>query len=236
MMLIRSLSENIDKICLNFIRYQQCRLRYFHDERTPDVAGHLSSNYDFASALIININEKNGILLTGMPFNSHLNKSTGLAIKQPELNDIPRRGGVGDIINHALFLYSQILLTQSATSRYVHVLSLLEYLAYPFEYRKFKIVKQRISKYISNDIKVREKIHERFKVLTGKKDKSTNEELGIRTNIVHYGKRFEDVVTELSERKNIFIELDTYIRAIIDHMIDYDDLEYDEYDNIVDTI
>lgn len=108
------------------------------------------------------------------------------------------------------------------------LLSLLEYLAYPNEYKSFKDVKKVIAKYVAKDEEHRKYLYKRFQELTGKKDEITDKEVGLRTLIVHIGGNIENLL-EYEDRKKLFIELDTYIRKIIDFMIFNSEMNYDDY-------
>jgi len=159
----------------------------------------------------------------------------GLVLSQPEWEEFPHEGEMGSIVRHALFLYSQLLYTESSTSRFIQAISLLEFLAYPEEYRKMNNVKTVISRYVSINESERHKVLDRFMYLTSKKNAS-GEQIGLRTNIVHIGARLESLVRTEIERIELFKELDTYIRSVIDHMIKYSSLTYIDYQKLQDAM
>jgi hypothetical protein len=107
-------------------------------------------------------------------------------------------------------------------------MSLIEFLAFPDEYKKFSDVSKIISRYVAKNAKEYQDLLERFNDLTGRKDPETNEIIGLRTRIVHLGDKIETILPD-DALKMLFLELQIYIKAVIDHMIQYSDLSWDEY-------
>lgn len=229
MELIRAISETIDALCMNFICYKNCELTYLPDEGLPNSAGQLSSNSMMSSALFLRSGGNEAKLIAGAAFSHTITRGVGLVARQPEWIEFPVGGEVGNIVQRGMSLYSQLIKLESATSRFVHALSLLEFLAFPYEFEQYKKVKKIVSRYVSSDSMERARIHERFEFLTGKKDSLTKEEIGLRTRIVHIGARFEDLVPSNVERNEIFQELDFYIRNMMDHMIEHSHLSFEDY-------
>lgn len=93
-----------------------------------------------------------------------------------------------------------------------------------------------VSKYVTNCPREHERLMERFRELTGKKDEITKQEVGLRTNIVHMGARLEQLVKSRSGREDLFRELDGYIRAIMDHMIGHDHMSSSEYGKLISSM
>ena len=229
--LIYNISEKLDSVFLNYIKYMNCKISYLPNNQLPSSASQTNVN-NMSTALFINTKTNNAKLISGSVFSHQITKGMGLVMAQPEWNNFPKKGAVGQLVSHALILYNQIIQTQSATARFVQILSLLEFLAFPTVYKPFKEVKKVITRYIEGDSssKAYKDILNRFEELTGKKDKTTGEELGLRTNIVHLGKHLEELVPSFQERKKLFEELDEYIRCVIDHMIMYSNLSMQDYE------
>ena len=108
-------------------------------------------------------------------------------------------------------------------------MSLIEYLAYPDDYKEFKEVKKVIARYVAHNVAEYKKLLNRFFVLTGKKDESTDKYLGYRTRIVHIGERLEDILPNDEDIDALFVEPDNYIRTVMDHMLKFSDKTWDEY-------
>jgi hypothetical protein len=226
--IIRRLSELVDVLCLNFIRYKNCELEPIPSEDLPSHAGQISTNNMMSSAILFNSQLNQAKLISGAVFSHYITRGLGLVAIQPEWDEFPTSGEVGNIVHHALLLYSNLLETQSASSRYVQALSLLEFLAYPNEYKNFKCVKKIIAKYKMTTPTEHQKLMSRFEELTGKKDEN-GDNIGFRTRIVHIGATIEQIVPNEEKRKELFKELDSYIRPVINHMIKHSGLSFEDY-------
>jgi hypothetical protein len=228
--LISSLSEIITQKCLNYFIYKNCKISYISNDILPSSPSQTFIN-NMSSTLFVNLNNNESKLISGAVFNSHITKGLGLALSQPEWDNFPKKGEVGKLVNHAFLLYTQIIKTESATSKFVQILSLLEFLAFPTEYKKFQDVKKIIARYTIQDTNSKEYLDllKRFEELTSKKDAGTGEQVGLRTCIVHIGDRIENLLPTANERKELFEELNTYVRNVIDHMIQYSNLSLEEY-------
>lgn len=228
--LISILSEMIASKCLNFIKYMNCEISHTPSDTLPSLPSQTSIN-NMSATLFVNANTNGALLLSGAVFHNQITKGLGLVLSQPEWNDFPSKGEVSILVEHALSLYAQIIQTESATSRFVQVLSLLEFLAYPTEYKGFKEVKKIIARYIIQDTHSPEyqQLLKRFEELTGKKDETTGEHIGLRTRIIHIGAHLEDLLPTIKERRELFKELANYVRCVIDHMIQYAHLSIEDY-------
>jgi hypothetical protein len=118
----------------------------------------------------------------------------------------------------------------------MQALSLLEFLAYPDEYRKFEDVKKVIARHVARDPTDYQRILDRFFELTGKRDPDTGRFIGYRTRVVHMGERVERLVPDPQARGQLFLELDGYIRPVIDHMIAHSDMRFEDYLKVRDTL
>ena len=219
MELIRQLSEGIDHACLDFVRYRLCRIEPI--EGLPGHAGQIEGDPTIAGALVYSHENREARTIGGTAFSHVMTRGLGLTMRQLEWNDFPADGEIGHIVQHALSLYAALLEANNHTARFMQALSLLEFLAYPNEYKKFEEVKKVIARHVARDATQYHKLLERFKVLTGKKDPDTGREIGYRTRIVHMGERIEKLIPDVNVRRQLFSELDSYIRPVIDHMIDH---------------
>ncbi|WP_254996832.1 hypothetical protein [Pseudomonas sp. S12(2018)] len=228
--MIVKISEIVDGLCYDFINYLGCRLEHLASETKPALPGQLTSKSMMSAAVLVKSDAMDSVLLAGAAFSQINTKGLGLDLRQPEWDQFPKDGEVGKIVTHALSLYAQMLQTQSATSRFVQALSLIEFLVYPDDYEKFTKVKTVVSRYMADGLEARKRVLDRFEILTSKTDKVTREQLGLRTRIVHIGARLEQLVKSRSERQELFAELDGYIRTMIDHMIKHSHLSSAEYE------
>lgn len=236
MEMIVKISEIADSLSFDFINYMNCKLEHLSSETKPASPGQLTSKPMMSAVLLVKSESMDSVLLAGAAFTHVITKGLGLDLRQPEWDRFPRDGEVGKFATHALSLYSQILQAQSATSKFVQALSLIEFLAYPTEYKQFKKVKTVVSRYMSDCLGERKRILDRFEELTGKVDEATGEQIGIRTKIVHIGSRLEHLIKSRSERQKLFSELDGYIRKMIDHMIEHSHMTHAEYEGVKETM
>lgn len=225
--LIRRLSEEVDKVCLNFVRYYSCKLKKPH--AIPARAGQTKSDPAMSICLVYDPAKKSSRLYGGAAFPFAFTGGIGIWLRQPEWQRFPGVGEVGKIVYHALTLYATMLESSSDTIRFVQALSLLEFLAFPTDYKAFEDVKKVIARYIATDQTSYNRVLERFYELTGKKDPLTKEIIGLRTRVVHIGDRIEALIPSPKARRELFAELDGYIRPVIDHMIQHSEIGFDEY-------
>lgn len=144
--LISNLSETITQKYLNFFIYKHCKISYASNDGLPSFPSQTFVN-NMSAVLFVNFNTNEAKLISGAVFNAQATKGLGVALSQPEWDIFPKNGEVGKLVNHAMILYAQIIKTESATSKFVQTLSLLEFLAYPTEYKTFKEVKKVIARY-----------------------------------------------------------------------------------------
>lgn len=231
---IRKLSDYVDKTCLNFIRYCQCSLEIV--DSLPGSAGTINSNHMMAGALLYNSDLHEGRIIGGDAFTHFITRGLGLPIQSIEHDLFPKQGEVGFIVSHALSLYTSLLESSNPTARFIQALGLLEFLAYPDEYKKFEEVKKVISRYVAKNKFEYQHLLNRFFELTGKKDVETGHIIGYRTRLVHMGERIEDIILDIKERTKLFMELEEYIKAVLDHMIKHSDMDFEDYLSIRETL
>lgn len=129
-------------------------------------------------------------------------------------------GEVGNILRHAFRIYSDILYMPSVTNKFMQAMSLIEYLANPFEYEQMKKVKTKIVPFSADSKKKYHEICERFKYLTSLKDEK-GIEIGLRTSIVHNGKNLEELLDKGYKVDLLLRELQEYICNFINNIISY---------------
>jgi len=134
-------------------------------------------------------------------------------------------GEVGNIIKHAFRLYSNVLYMPTATNKFMQAMSLIEYLANPFEFEDMARVKTKIIPFTADSKKSYHEISERFRYLTGKIENGVN--IGLRTSIIHTGKTLEQIMTNRYEIDLLLRELQTYICNFISGIIKYCDKDWD---------
>ncbi|MCV9389150.1 hypothetical protein [Reichenbachiella ulvae] len=139
----------------------------------------------------------------------------------------------GNIAKHALRLNSTILETDDLTMKFSMIMTLFEHMANPYEYEKFQIVKGKIGLHATSNKTNYHKLMQRFEELTAglkKNDGSKDRILGVRTSIIHLGKRIEDLIPIKENQKKLFEELQSYTKSVIDDMISFSHLTWDEFE------
>ncbi len=224
---VRRLSEAVDRICLDLVRYHQCRIEPV--DVLPGRAGQLDNNHMMAGAILYNATRQQGRVLGGAAFTHIVTKGLGLPIESLDSEDFPTGGEVGHIVEHALSLYSGLLEVNNPTAKFVQALSLLEFLADPTAYQKFEKVKKIVGRYVARTPAEYQALLERFRQLSSLEDPVSKKQTGYRTRIVHMGDRLDALIPHPDERRRLFEELDHYIRSIINHMVKHSNLSFNEY-------
>ena len=167
---IRSLSEHVDKGCLDFIRYLQCPFFENGDpiHNLPGRAGQVNSNSMMSGAVLYTPSLGQARIIGGDAFTHAITRGLGLSIEEVAENQFPKDGEIGFIARHGLSLYSAIQEANNPTACFIQALALLEFLAFPDEYRKFEQVKKVIARYAARDGSHYQALLDRFLELTGK--------------------------------------------------------------------
>lgn len=226
---LRLFSQIADMKCLNWIRYRLCKIGV--PDTLPSRAGQIKKEPMFSAALVFNAFRGEGGIIAGDAFGSAFTKGLGLPIDNEELpyNDFPDQDGeVGIIALYALDLYSTVLQAEYPTAQFTQLMALLEFLADPTDYTEAKDVGKLIGRYVAKNAVEYENFKARYHELSGKKDPATGEYTGYRTRIVHMGRRLENMLPA-GPRNDLLHELDTYVRTVIDHMIERSCWTFDSY-------
>lgn len=129
---------------------------------------------------------------------------------------------VSNIIKHAIRLYSDILYMPTSTNKFMQSMTLIDYLGNPFEFQKMQINKSKIAPFSADSHAQYNLICERFKYLTSQKDSNDNQ-IGLRTNIIHNGKSIDELIFDGYEIDLILKEIQLYICNFINGILDYSD-------------
>ncbi len=88
-------------------------------------------------------------------------------------------GEVGGIAQHSLRLFSDVMNANTNTSKYLRAMTLLEFLASPFEYKAFKENKKEIIAHIAGSIREYDQLLGRFRELSDLKAENNQQAVGI---------------------------------------------------------
>jgi hypothetical protein len=225
--LVRELSELVDGTFLDFMRYWKCRLD--STDALPSHAGQTKSNPRMAGALVYDANARESRIIGGAAFTHAITDGLGMAMTQPEWNEMATAGEVGNIVEHGLFLYANALESPSQTAKFMQAVALLDYLAFPSEFRPLKKVRAVVVRYAAKTPQEHDRLTKRFQNdLFGP--------TGYRTQIVHNGKRLEHLIPSRHDRDALFRELDGYVRNLVGDMINHSEMTWAEYTEYRKTI
>lgn len=170
------------------------------------------------------VESKNFIRGIGMEFTP-----TDLLDLHPFLHWQDTLGEVGRIAQSALRLNSAIQEMDDYTMKLTQVMILFEMIADPDNYVPFKNAKKRLIAILAADRSEYERLSMRFKELTGGIENADGvTEMGLRTKIVHLGKRIEDLLSP-TEIRALFDELQRYAYTLIDDLIMHYDERWSDY-------
>ena len=231
--LIYNLSQDVEK-AIDLIRFYFCRVEL--PDTLPGQVGTWEGSGGFSGALLYTLFDNESYVIAGSVVTHVVAKGVGLDLDQRQTSWIERHSllennasEVGNIAKMGLSLYSGVLEANNITTKFIMAMSLLEFLAFPNEYKKFELVKKEISYHVAKDAKDYQMLLDRFWELTGKKDDATGKIIGYRTQIIHIGKTLEEIIPDEQDRNKLIIELQRYIGIVIEDMIRNSDKTWDEF-------
>jgi hypothetical protein len=113
------------------------------------------------------------------------------------------------------------------TAKFSRAMTLLEYLASPQEYKPWKKLKKVIVAHLAKSKTGYHALCERFRELTSKED-ATGTQIGLRTLVVHHGRRLQDVVPGQREREKLFSEIRTSCFSVLRDLVQMAEMTRDE--------
>jgi hypothetical protein len=209
---IRSAMTKCEEI-LDIIRFERCNL--WLPEKLPGRAGLLDDS-PFCAGLFYAPEDHEAYIVAGQIATHRIIVGVGLDLEGVTANSIGN-GQLGKLARHALRLYTSALEADSETSRFVQIMSIIEFLADPDSYTKMADAKKAIARQIAKSRNEYESILSDFFYLSAEKGNPQYNK-GLRHNIVHLGKQLEDLTTK-EERMSVFRRLSRYVGVPIQQMI-----------------
>lgn len=238
--MIRTLSEEVDRDCLDYARFKTCDLN--DSEGLPGRVGQVTSTHMMMAGLALySSSQDEGRIVAGAAFTHCVTQGLGMTLDQYEWDNLPGHGETGQIARRGLRMYAELLEASTLTSKFVQAMSLFEFLAYPDQYEKMVNVKKVISRYLAPmQSPEYDRLLNRFKELTSLEEKTVDptngktvrKPLGFRTRIVHLGERLEHIVPSAKDRSDLFAELQSYLVPVLNHMIEHSDMTFAEYKHL----
>jgi hypothetical protein len=214
---LQSLSEEAER-ALDQIRFDYCRFDL--PGTLPGLAGTWSASDAYCCAILFDVASQKAELIAGEAFHSVVSNGLGLELQSCQCETVDtlpsvEDGEVGGIAQHSLRLFSDVMNANTNTSKYLRAMTLLEFLASPFEYKTFKENKKELVSHVARNLREYNELLERFRQLSDFKLDKTGDQLGYRTLLVHHGKFLEDVIPDRLQRIALFKELQMYAGSVI---------------------
>ena len=220
-LLIKRYSEQADRL-MDIIRFYECD--YTIPELLPARLGVWNDRY--SAALVYFPKFRSSMVQAREVENRTCIKGIGLAVSQIENPGISlllpmRSGGLVNIAWHALRMNTQVLEAASESLKFIQVMMLLEYLTNPFEFAAFKKRKGNLIAVLTDE---RKKYHELAEELRYYSEV-------LRTDLIHNGKRLEDLLPDEDDIKKLFWRLQSLLRDLIEDLFWNLNLSWADYDN-----
>lgn len=225
--LIRSASEKAEH-AMDVVRLNYCRLDL--PNTLPGRVGFLDSD-GFSCAQFFDMENFESYVIGGEIITHNIVCGIGLDMSHVSIHHPLESGEVGNMARQALHMFTQAIEANSLTSKFVQCLSLLEYLAEPRKYIGMEAVSKMIARHVAKDRAEYDGIAGDFEYLTSKKD-SNGTQIGLRTNIVHIGRRLEDLVQNYDDRQKLFRRLQRYIGVTLSDFIENSDCDWQVIDDL----
>ena len=177
----------------------------------------LLDSCEFTSALFYSTVENKGYILAGEVHRHKVIAGLGLDMSNVAVV-LPSAGEVGQIARHGLRLYSAALEANSETAKFMQMMTLVEFLADPYEFSKMTDARKQIARHFAKSNADYQEIGEYFKFLTSEGGKIKPGQKGLRHNIVHMGKTLEELLTP-GERLEVFKNLWRFVGVPLQHML-----------------
>jgi hypothetical protein len=229
--MIKDLSTRTDTL-INIIKFYNAN--YSVPEFLPSRVGIYNDRY--SAVLIYFLGQKYGHIIAREVELKSFIKGIGMEITNVSniaINPITmgHTGEVGNVLKHALRLHSAIMEADDPSLKFLQIMGLFEYLAFPFDYKQAKLAKGRIALHLAGGD--RKKYHEfchRYEELgAGLKDVHGKRN-GLRTAIIHNGGRMEDILTSGKERDDLFKELYDYTYPVLYDMLVHSPISWKEFE------
>jgi hypothetical protein len=179
---------------LDVIKFYRCRLDL--PDTLPGRAGSWEPGRSWLGAMLYTPVDHESYLIAGAAVASAVVAGIGLDATPEQSIPLvdPVSGKVSAILVHGLSLLSDAMAAADETSKFIRMMSLLEYLANPGDYGNWKKIKGNIACHSASDSTAYHKIMQRLGELAGYKVAGV--ERGIRTLVVHHGRLLHQVMPE----------------------------------------
>lgn len=214
--IIKKAYQKVDLI-IDFLKFKYCH--FSNSKNLPSRIGQISTG---ETLLLVMIRMAVPRIINKTVFNNTLTIGNGLKIQEDKIFDDFKLfnhdiAEVGNVAKNALKIYSSVLEESSDTNKFIQIMRLFEFIAFPEEYRNFQKVKEKILSHIAKSNNDVIRIRDEFKSYTGGDNNN-----GLRTEIIHNGKLLEDIgkYQDSLEREYLFDKLEKYLHFCINDLIE----------------
>lgn len=207
---------------MDLVRFERCNT--WVPQILPGRVG-LLGDTSFCAGLFYALEDHESYIIAGQILTHQVIAGIGLDLSGAIAVRSVGEGEAGAVARHALRLYSEALEAATETSRFVQLISLIEFLAAPDGYVPMQRAKRLIGRQIAHDRADYDAILRDFFYLTSESGAAKGPNRGLRHNIVHLGKRLEDLA-DAAEREAIFRRLARYVGVTIEQLRHHDDKDW----------
>lgn len=218
--MLRAEMERCDRT-FDLVRFAECDL--WTPQKLPGRVG-LLADTPYSCGLFYAPEDHESYLIAGEVASHHLLLGIGTDMTDVFVPPMPS-GELATLATHALRLYSEALEAVSETSRFMQLMALIEFLADPNDFTKMQHARKAIGRQIAHDKADYLAIQQDFLRLTAEQGPVGIPKQGLRHNIVHFGKRLEDLTT-LDERRSVYQRLHRYVGVPISQMVEHGEKDW----------
>jgi hypothetical protein len=219
---LREMSEYAER-AMDLVRFNYCRLDL--PDTLPGRVGTFGSDSPFSGALFYTMQDHEGYILGAELVTHRVSGGLGLELDRDAGPISIGRGEVGNIARRGLSLLSTAMEANSLTAKFTQCFFTLEFLAFPYDVKKMEVVKGQIATHLARDKAHYHAICEQLRSWTHCLD-ADERQIGLRTNMVHLGERFESLVPNHIDQTRIFQKLQQYIGKTIHDLIGMSDQDW----------
>jgi hypothetical protein len=216
--LLKRLSCQAER-ALDMIRFLDCRFDL--PDTLPSLAGSWQDSGQHLGALLYSGEDHKSYLISGAAVEcSIVVRGLGLDVSYNHHLPLPEPsdGEVAAKLLHGLRLFSDALMAQNETMKFIRVMTLLDFLADPINSHSWEKQKGNIICHCAKDTGEYHKLSSRFKEI-----------VSYRTGVIHLGKFLPDLIADETVRKKLFGELQKYASAILGDMVQLSEFSWEQY-------
>jgi hypothetical protein len=213
--IIKKASQKIDCV-IDFLKFKYCH--FSNSKNLPGRAGQISTGESLLFMIHVAYPRR---IISKIIFNNILTIGNGLNIQEDKIFDDFKLlnsdvAEVGNLAKHALKIYSSALEEGSDTNKFIQIMRLFEFIAFPKEFARFEKIKEEILSHVAKNNSDIQRIRQEFKEYTSGENND-----GLRTEIIHNGKLLEDIGIYKNplEREYLFDKFQRYLHFCINDLI-----------------